>query len=249
MKRLTIVSLLVLLTMIVGACAAPAAPAQPAAPAAAEPTAAPAVEEAPASGGPGSPEPTTAEEPAATGDTVTITVAAGAVGQELELTQAAAARYMEMHPEVTIEVLSTPDLANDRLGLYLQFFEAQSSEVDVYQIDVIWPGDLAEHLVDLNEYGGGRSGEGRTSPPSSPTTRSTASWSASRGSRTPACSTTAPTCWRSTASAAPPATWAELEEMAQTIQDGERAAQPGLLGLCVAGQRLRGSDLRRAGVD
>jgi trehalose/maltose transport system substrate-binding protein len=41
----------------------------------------------------------------------------------------------------------------DRLGLYLQFFEAQSSEVDVYQIDVIWPGDLAEHFVDLYEYG------------------------------------------------------------------------------------------------
>ena len=83
----------------------------------------------------------------------TITVAAGAVGQELELAQAAAARYMEAHPGVTINVLDTPDMTDDRLGLYLQFFEAQSSEVDVYQIDVIWPGDLAEHFVDLYEYG------------------------------------------------------------------------------------------------
>ena len=84
----------------------------------------------------------------------TITVAAGAVGQELELTQAAAQRYMDANPGVTINVLDTPDMADDRLGLYLQFFEAQSSEIDVYQIDVIWPGDLAEHFVDLNQYGG-----------------------------------------------------------------------------------------------
>ena len=48
---------------------------------------------------------------------------------------------------------STPDLANDRLGLYLQFLEAKSPKVDVYQVDVIWPGDLAQHFIDLNEYG------------------------------------------------------------------------------------------------
>ncbi len=84
---------------------------------------------------------------------VTITVAGGAVGQELELTERAAELYMEENPGVIVEVLDTPDLAQDRLGLYLQFFEAESSEVDVYQIDVIWPGDLAEHFVDLYEYG------------------------------------------------------------------------------------------------
>ncbi|MGM0420050.1 MAG: ABC transporter substrate-binding protein [Bacillota bacterium] len=84
---------------------------------------------------------------------VTITVAGGAVGQEYELTQKAAENYMEENPDVTVEVLDTPDLAQDRLGLYLQFFEAESSEVDVYQIDVIWPGDLAEHFVDLYDYG------------------------------------------------------------------------------------------------
>ncbi len=84
---------------------------------------------------------------------IEITVATGAVGQEYELSVEAAGRYMENHPNVTVKVLDTPDLAQDRLGLYLQFFEAKSSEVDVYQIDVIWPGDLAEHLVDLNQYG------------------------------------------------------------------------------------------------
>lgn len=85
-----------------------------------------------------------------------ITVAAGAVGIELELAKEAAEKYMEMHPDVTVEILETPDLATDRLGLYLQFFEAKSSEVDVYQIDTIWPGDLAVHLVDLYQYDGAK---------------------------------------------------------------------------------------------
>ncbi|MFP4661517.1 MAG: ABC transporter substrate-binding protein [Halanaerobiales bacterium] len=88
-----------------------------------------------------------------------VTVAAGAVGQELELTQAAAQRYMDEHPGVEVKVLETPDLAQDRLGLYLQFLEAKSPEVDVYQIDVIWPGDLAEHFVDLYEYGAAEVGD------------------------------------------------------------------------------------------
>src|SRR5690606_19374464 len=83
----------------------------------------------------------------------TCTVAAGAVGQELELTRAAAERYMAEHPDVTVNVLETPDLADSRLGVYLQLFEARSADVDVFQIDVIWPGDLAEHFVDLYEYG------------------------------------------------------------------------------------------------
>jgi trehalose/maltose transport system substrate-binding protein len=85
---------------------------------------------------------------------VVVTIASGTVGMEKELIDTAAEMYMESHPGVTVKALETPELATDRLGLYLQFFEAKSGEVDVYQIDVIWPGDLAEHLVDLNQYGG-----------------------------------------------------------------------------------------------
>jgi trehalose/maltose transport system substrate-binding protein len=60
---------------------------------------------------------------------------------------------MDANPGITVEVVDTPDFVEDRLGVYLQLFEAQSPEGDVFQIDVIWPGDLAEHLVDLNQYG------------------------------------------------------------------------------------------------
>lgn len=84
---------------------------------------------------------------------VEITVASDTVGKSYELALEAAEMYEKDHPNVDVKILDTPRLANDRLNLYLQYFEAKSSKVDVYQIDVIWPGDLAEHFVDLYQYG------------------------------------------------------------------------------------------------
>ncbi|MBW4437713.1 MAG: ABC transporter substrate-binding protein [Pleurocapsa minor GSE-CHR-MK-17-07R] len=81
-----------------------------------------------------------------------IVVAAGAVGAELEVFNEQAARYMELCPNITVTALETPDLATDRLGLYQQFWEAQSADVDVFQVDVIWAGIAAPHAVDMNEY-------------------------------------------------------------------------------------------------
>ncbi|MGM0501889.1 MAG: extracellular solute-binding protein, partial [Bacillota bacterium] len=93
------------------------------------------------------------QEEQAESDKVTVTIAGGAVGQELEMTKKAARMYEKDNPDVKINVLDTPDLAQDRLGLYLQYLEAESSKVDLYQIDVIWPGDLEQHFLDLNNYG------------------------------------------------------------------------------------------------
>lgn len=81
-----------------------------------------------------------------------IVIAAGAVGVEFEVVTEQANRYMEMCPNITITLLETPDLTTDRLGLYQQFWEAQSPEVDIYQTDVIWAGIIAPHVVDLNEF-------------------------------------------------------------------------------------------------
>ncbi|MBC8171044.1 MAG: ABC transporter substrate-binding protein [Anaerolineae bacterium] len=81
-----------------------------------------------------------------------VTIAAGAVGIELQLTRDGAARYMELCPNITVNVLEMPDLTDDRLNLYFQFLEARSSELDIYQIDVIWPALVADYMIDLYDY-------------------------------------------------------------------------------------------------
>lgn len=87
-----------------------------------------------------------------TEEEATVVVSVGSVGIEVELAQRSADEFMAACPNITVEVRPLPESATDILGFYLQQFEAQSSEIDVYQFDVIWPGILAEHLVDLAPY-------------------------------------------------------------------------------------------------
>lgn len=152
---------------------------------------------------------------------ITLRVFGGSVGQELALTQAAAGRYMEQNPNVTVEVVDTPDMVEDRSGVYLQLFEAQSAEGDVFQIDVIWPGDYQEHFLDLYDYGAediasehfdaiieNNTVDGRLVG---------IPWFTDAGLlyyRTD--------LLEKYGYDGPPETWDELEEMANTIQEGER---------------------------
>ena len=46
-------------------------------------------------------------------------------------------------------MISTPNSATERLALYQQLLAAKSPDIDVFQIDVIWPGILANHFLDL----------------------------------------------------------------------------------------------------
>ena len=129
--------------------------------------------------------------------------------------------------------------ATDRLAIYNQQLGAQSSDNDVYQIDVIWPGIMAQHATDLHP-GAGRPGGAALPGDRREQHGRRRTWSACPGSPTPVCSTTAPTCSRSTASKRRRTTWAELEEQAQTIQDGERAANPDFWGFVWQGNAYEG---------
>ncbi len=71
------------------------------------------------------------------------------VGRQLEITREMAAEFEEEHG-VRVEFRIGPESATERLSQYLRSFSARSSDLDVYQIDVIWPGILAQHLEDLS---------------------------------------------------------------------------------------------------
>lgn len=79
---------------------------------------------------------------------VTVTLACGSVGQELQLCKDGAARWSKRTGN-TVKIFESPNLTNDRLGLYQQQLAAKSSDIDVYQLDVVWPGLLSQHFIDL----------------------------------------------------------------------------------------------------
>ena len=88
---------------------------------------------------------------AAPAGAVTITISCGAVGAELALCREGAEAWAAQSGH-QVQVVSTPNSSSERLALYQQLLAAQASDIDVFQIDVIWPGVLANHLQDLKPY-------------------------------------------------------------------------------------------------
>ena len=178
------------------------------------------------------------EEETVDDDVVEITVAGGAVGQELELTQDAAERYNEQNEDVNVRVMDVPDGADDRRGLYLQFLEAESSEIDVMQIDVIWPGELGEHFVDLYDYGADEVADQHFDPIVENNTIDgelvAIPWFTDAGLL----------YYREDLleeyGHGVPETWDELEEAAQDIMEGERADNPDFEGFVWQGDAYEG---------
>ena len=87
----------------------------------------------------------------ATAQAATISISCGAVGLELKLCQDGANAWAQATGN-QVNVISTPNSATERLALYQQMLAANSADVDVFQIDVIWPGILGNHFIDLSEH-------------------------------------------------------------------------------------------------
>lgn len=81
----------------------------------------------------------------------TLTIACGAVGTEFEQCQADVQAW-EAQTGHSVEILRLPDATDERLELYQDLLGAESPELDVYQLDVVWAGLLAHDLLDLRPY-------------------------------------------------------------------------------------------------
>lgn len=84
-----------------------------------------------------------------TAQAATIAISCGAVGRELEICRAGAAEWAARTGH-TVKLVSTPNSSSERLALYQQLLGARAPDLDVLQVDIVWPGILAGHLVDLS---------------------------------------------------------------------------------------------------
>jgi len=81
----------------------------------------------------------------------TLRISCSGLGQELALCKSAAEGWAKKTGN-QVEVVSTPNDGSERLALYQQVLAAGADKIDVLQIDVVWPGLLASHLIDLKPY-------------------------------------------------------------------------------------------------
>lgn len=84
----------------------------------------------------------------------TLRISCAGVGQEAAFCRDAAQDWARRTGH-ELQIVSAPNDASERLALYQQWLSAGSDQVDVLQIDVIWPGLLGRHLLDLRPYSHG----------------------------------------------------------------------------------------------
>jgi trehalose/maltose transport system substrate-binding protein len=168
----------------------------------------------------------------------TIKWIAGAEGPGAAWDDAAAKKFSDA-TGIQVQVIRGDQDATQRLATYRQQLSAGSSDIDVYQIDVIWPGIMAEFATDLNA--------------AFPNAKADFFPAIVENNTVDGHLVGIP--WFTDAGllyyrkdllqkygySNPPATWKDLEEMAKKIQDGERAAgSPDFWGFVWQGKAYEG---------
>ncbi len=157
-----------------------------------------------------------------TDEEVTINLFGDPVGTHPDAEIATIERFQEACPNITVERNEGSASVTDLLAFYLTAFEAESSDLDVIRVDVIWPGQLAEHLIDLSDAVSQEQVDAQLPALIQNDTID------GRLVALPLRIGFGMLYYRTDLLEkygydAPPATWDELEEMAAAIQEGERA--------------------------
>ena len=80
--------------------------------------------------------------PAPAGPAV-VTFPGSVLGAEGEVLRRQLARFMRVHPDIRVEQRRTPDAADQRHQLYVQWLNAGASDPDILQLDAIWTPEFA----------------------------------------------------------------------------------------------------------
>ena len=72
-----------------------------------------------------------------------LTFSGSAVGREAEVIRRQLERFERRHPLIKVALRATPDAADQRHQLYVQWLNARASDPDVLQLDVVWTPEFA----------------------------------------------------------------------------------------------------------
>ena len=73
----------------------------------------------------------------------TLTISGSMLGREGEVLARQVERFRQAHPDLRVAVRATPDAADQRHQLYVQWLNARVGEPDVLQLDVVWTPEFA----------------------------------------------------------------------------------------------------------
>ncbi|OGB00814.1 MAG: ABC transporter substrate-binding protein [Burkholderiales bacterium RIFCSPHIGHO2_12_FULL_69_20] len=88
----------------------------------------------------------------------TVTIACGASAPEIEHCMKHAEAWAKKTGH-TVRNFTQPANATAALAVYRQLFAARSGDIDIIRVDIIWPGILKDHLIDLKPYSRGTESE------------------------------------------------------------------------------------------
>ena len=93
-------------------------------------------------------------EPAPSGGPTTVTVSGSVLGAEGQILRRQLERFDREHAEIQVRMRPTPDAADLRHQLYVQWLNARASDPDILQIDAIWTPEFAAAgwILPLDRY-------------------------------------------------------------------------------------------------
>jgi trehalose/maltose transport system substrate-binding protein len=139
---------------------------------------------------------------------------------------------------INVNVIAKPQSSTDTFAQYQRFFQGQSPDMDVFEVDVVWPGQLASNLVDLGPKLGDTTSMHYPGIVANDTVNG-------KLVAMPFFSDFGILYYRTDLLqkynlSAPPKTWDELTQQATTIMNGEKGANPNFGGLVFQGSAYEG---------
>ncbi len=89
------------------------------------------------------------------GGPTTVTVSGSVLGAEGQILRLQLERFDREHPEIRVEMQPTPDAADLRHQLYVQWLNARAADPDILQVDAIWTPEFAAAgwILSLDRFG------------------------------------------------------------------------------------------------